>query len=68
MPDQDTLGSREVHPKFGRVHKESVFAVNSKHDGHVNRNIRLAIALIDMSKPHIEIVNITNSSSVGGVD
>jgi len=24
---------------------------NNEYDGHINRNIRIAVALIDMSKP-----------------
>lgn len=32
--------------------------INGEHDGHVNRNIRIALALMDMSRPHIEIVSI----------
>lgn len=46
--------------KFKKVAPESVLEINGEHDGHVNRNIRIALALLDLSQPHIEIVNITS--------
>ena len=36
----------------------SVHKMNGENDGHVNRNIRIALALIKMSKPYIEIVSV----------
>ncbi|CDW79494.1 zinc carboxypeptidase family protein [Stylonychia lemnae] len=59
-PDEKTLGSREVsHHRDGRfkISKESVHDQNSIFDGHINRNIRLALAIIDLSKPYIDIVS-----------
>lgn len=32
----------------------------SSYDGHINRNIRLAMSLIEISKPYIEVESITN--------
>jgi hypothetical protein len=31
--------------------------MGGKYDGHINRNIRLAVATIDLSRPYINIVN-----------
>ena len=33
--------------------------MNGQYDGHINRNIRLALSFIELSKPYIEIVNFT---------
>ena len=44
-----------------RVNPESVLKYNSEFDGHINRNIRLAIAMIDTAKPYIEIVKTKES-------
>lgn len=41
----------------GRVKPESVTSQRNEFDGHINRNIRLALALIDLVKPYIEVVN-----------
>jgi len=47
------------------VNTSSVLDFNSPTDGHVNRNIRLALALIDLSKPSIEIVSYSSSDESG---
>ena len=39
---------------------------NSEHDGHINRNIRISMALIEASQPYIEIVSY-NQSTEGNV-
>ena len=35
---------------------------NDVNDGHINRNIRLAMALIDVSKPSIDVIGYNQSS------
>jgi hypothetical protein len=45
---------------FKAVKPESVLEVNGEYDGHVNRNIRIALALLDLSQPHVRVINITN--------
>ena len=37
-------------------------------DGHINRNIRLATAMIDMSKPYINVERITRGSKDDELD
>jgi len=37
------------------VNKNSVIEKDGIHDGHINRNIRLALAIIDLSQPYIFI-------------
>ena len=39
--------------KFKKIATKSVLEINGEHDGHVNRNIRIALALLDLSKPTI---------------
>jgi hypothetical protein len=49
-PDEYTYGSRSVdNPK-------SISKRNKKGDGHINRNIRASMALIDMAKPYIKVM------------
>jgi len=36
---------------------ESVFSSDGNVDGHINRNIRIAMTIIEMSKPYIEVVS-----------
>lgn len=36
---------------------------NNEFDGHINRNIRLALGLIDASRASIEVVSINKSAS-----
>lgn len=43
-----------------KIKKESVHEMNGKYDGHINRNIRLALATIDLSRPYIQIVDYQN--------
>jgi hypothetical protein len=43
---------------FKSIEASSVKKINGENDGHVNRNIRIALALIKMSKPYIEIVSL----------
>lgn len=70
-PNQKYLGGRQVQQMPSvvngeqttkmRVNPESILEYNSLFDGHVNRNIRLALALIDLSKPYIEITSYKES-------
>lgn len=63
QPPEHLLGSRMVSNSkglFKSVQPESINEINGDYDGHVNRNIRIAMSLIDMTQPHIEVVNITN--------
>lgn len=63
-PSERYLGSRQMFPgdkgKF-RINPESVMKHGNKYDGHINRNIRLALSLIDQSKPYIEVVSFNQS-------
>ena len=62
-PPEYLLGSRLVSSGkslYKAVKPDSVLEINGEHDGHVNRNIRIALAMLDLSQPHIEIVNITS--------
>jgi len=51
------LGSRLVAKDSSSskllVQRESIDGHNTQFDGHINRNIRASLALIDMSKPYI---------------
>ena len=38
---------------------------DSVYDGHINRNIRLAMALIDMTKPYIMVDRILRIKTEG---
>jgi hypothetical protein len=40
-----------------QVTNDSIYASNPEADGHINRNIRLALTILEMSKPYIEIVS-----------
>jgi hypothetical protein len=55
-PPEDLLGSRLI--KGATVLKQSVMERNGQHDGHVNRNIRIALALIDLAQPQIEVIEV----------
>lgn len=44
-----------------RINPESIMKHGNKYDGHINRNIRLALSLIDQSKPYIEVVSFNQS-------
>jgi hypothetical protein len=68
QPPEYLLGSRLVTKGLKMsVNPDSVQEINGEYDGHVNRNIRIALAMLDMSKPHIEIVNITNDEALASV-
>ena len=58
-PPETYLGRRMVSRPGSklRVKTESVMEANNEFDGHVNRNIRVALSLIDLSKPSIEVVS-----------
>lgn len=67
MPSEKFLGSRQVyHTKDGKVkvNPDSVKSSGNAFDGHINRNIRLALALIDLSLPTIEIVEQTETNDL----
>lgn len=57
-PREDFLGSRLIASASKTVQKQSVLEKNGEHDGHVNRNIRIALALLDMVLPQIEVVEV----------
>ena len=40
-----------------KISKESIHEKNGKYDGHINRNIRLALAIIDLTKPYIQVID-----------
>ena len=48
-PYESTYGSREVDKA------SSISGRNRKGDGHINRNLRASMALIDMAKPYIKV-------------
>lgn len=62
-PSEQTYGARNIsyssHGDF-RVSRASIEDkdYNNRFDGHINRNIRLATAMIDMSKPYLAVSNI----------
>ena len=39
-----------------RIKGEEIKEWDPKYEGHINRNIKLAMAMIEVSKPYIEIV------------
>lgn len=52
------LGGRLINKNADgsiRVNIDSVNGFDAQYDGHINRNIRSILALIDMSKPYIEV-------------
>lgn len=60
MPSERFLGSRLAYKtKDGRIKINADSVKDRQHDGHINRNIRLALALIDLTLPTIEIVSST---------
>ena len=60
-PDVGLYGGRELVAEITtddeRVSKRSIYdqAPQRLYDGHINRNIRAAMALIDLTKPYIWI-------------
>ena len=48
-PSDKFLGSRQIYKtKEGKIRINPDSIQNNQHDGHINRNIRLALALIDV--------------------
>ena len=68
-PSAKTYGGRDIERSDSsgdyQVMKTSIEDRNtfSGFDGHINRNIRLATAMIDMSKPYLYIKKITAKQS-----
>jgi hypothetical protein len=54
-PPENFLGRRLVSKSSSRlrIKPDSVMQANNEFDGHINRNIRLTLSLIDSSKPSI---------------
>ena len=67
-PRESTYGSREVADD-GQVLRSSIEDREQSHgfDGHMNRNIRLAMTMIDMSKPYVYVQGIEEIEN-GGKD
>lgn len=38
----------------------------NRFDGHINRNLRLATAMVDMSKPYIYVLKVTRNNEDSG--
>ena len=49
-PTQYTLGDRE-----------DMLSMGTRHDGHVPRNLRLSLMLVDMAKPYVQLVSLKKS-------
>ena len=70
-PSEELYGSRQFKvimdehdvTEGGRqVTKSSIYDTTHYHyDGHINRNIRACMALIDMAKPYITLVSYEES-------
>lgn len=57
-PEEASLGKRRVNLKTRHIDMKSVQIMNDRtYDGHINRNIRLALATIDLARPYIKIVD-----------
>jgi hypothetical protein len=39
-----------------QVSPSSIFNTNNAYNGHINRNIRSQLALIDAAKPYVSII------------
>lgn len=65
-PEEQQLGSRliakDTSSKQTLIQRESIDGQNTQYDGHINRNIRASLALIDLSKPYIHITNYKENS------
>lgn len=65
-PPENSYGQRNVvtlvsKDKFTEL--ASVLSNESKFNGHINRNIRVQLALIDMAKPYIQITKVNQLKS-----
>ena len=74
-PPAATYGSRKVVVGDGgdfqvmraSVEQQAADDTGEEYDGHINRNIRLATAMIDMAKPYIWVDRIVRLK-IEGVD
>ena len=65
-PNELDLGKRHIIEGKNKIliSKESIMIKNdSFYDGHINRNIRASLALIESTKPYIKVVGIRNVSN-----
>jgi hypothetical protein len=54
------LGGRQVIKKPDgklRIKNETVEGFDPTYDGHINRNIRLSLAFLEITKPYIDIIS-----------
>lgn len=59
-PPEDSYGAREVvnDNEYTRVDLPSILSSNNKFNGHMNRNIRAMLALVDNAKPYFSMIGI----------
>ena len=71
-PKDSTYGSREINEDSEgsgfQVLRSSIEdrELDNGFDGHINRNIRLAMTMIDMSRPYLYVQKIEDISNEGG--
>ena len=62
-PPEATYGAREVETdSYERTDLQSILSNDQKFNGHINRNIRAILALVDSAKPYVEIVGVKETS------
>lgn len=60
-PPENSYGARDFQlSNSGQnvTNLSSIYFSDSKYNGHINRNIRAVIALIDMAKPYVVIESV----------
>lgn len=65
-PPENSYGQRNVVTLTSNktfTDLASVLSSESKYNGHINRNIRVQLALIDMAKPYVQITQVTQLKS-----
>jgi hypothetical protein len=66
-PDENSYGSRDITAERDgsvMIAPDSIYSkVDLKTNGHINRNIRAAMTMIDMAKPYVVVISVTEGTS-----
>jgi hypothetical protein len=60
-PPESSYGSRDLltsNQDSQHVSLKSIYNMSSAYNGHMNRNIRTQLALIDAAKPYVSILTV----------
>ena len=68
-PNEKTYGSREIISGANGDYQVTRSSIEDRsesngYDGHINRNIRLAITMIDMAKPYIKVTSVEKAEGL----